>query len=199
MLSDNKQRNKTVKNESEVITPEIILQLRNGNQEAFKTIYLHYYNSVKNFLYSLLQSKDESEEMTQDVFMMLWEKRETIDPSKNIKSLVYTIARNAAMNFFDHQKVIDRFSRTVLPDELDNNTSEEILIAQETELIIKLVIANMPEKRRTVFEMSYYKNMDNETIASTMGISKFNVANHLAHARRDIKKAISLFLLFMVY
>jgi len=205
MLFENKQRNKSSgslksKNsmrEVEVITPEITFELKCGNEEAFKTVYVHYYNSIQKFLFSLLRSKEESEEITQDVFMTLWEKREQIDPASNIKSFIYTIARNAAMNFFDRQKVIERFSRTVIINESDDITSEDIFIAQETELLIKLIVTNMPKTRRVVFEMSQYQNMDHEAIATTLGISKLNVANHLAHARKEIKGIIALFLLFM--
>lgn len=184
--------------EAKVVTEELISRLRSGSQEAFKTVYIHYYGSLERFLFSLLRSKEESEEMAQDVFMTIWEKREQLDPSKNIKSFIYTIARNSVMNLFDHRKVLDRYARTANVPVNDDITSEDILIAQETELLIELAVARMPRMRRRIFELNRYEDMDNASIADRLGISKANVANHLALARKDIKEILALFLLFIL-
>lgn len=184
--------------EDSVITPNLIEQLRSGSQQAFKTIYIHYYGSLEKFLFALLRSKQEAEEMAQDVFMKVWEKRESLDPSQNIKSFIYTVARNAALNLFDHRKVVDRHSRTAEFSLNEETTSEDILIARETELLIKIVVGRMPKIRRMIFELHHYDNMDNSAIAERLGISKTNVANHIALARKDIKKVIYLFFVFIL-
>lgn len=180
------------------MTPELICKLRDGSQEAFKTIYLHYYGSVENFLFSLLRSREEAEETAQDVFMTLWEKRERLDPSHNIRSFIYTTARNAALNLFDRRKVMDRFSKMAPVPINDETTSEDMLIARETELLIRLVVARMPKTRRRIFELNHYENMDNTEIAEKLGISKANVANHLALARKDIREVIRMLILLLL-
>ncbi len=186
------------KEEGRIMTPDLICRLRDGSQDAFKTIYLHYYGSISKFLFSLLRSKEEAEEIAQDVFMTLWEKRERLDPSHSIRSYIYTIARNAALNLFDRRKVLDRFSQMGHVPAYDDITSEDILIARETELLVKLVVQRMPKMRRQIFELNRYEDMDNTAIAEKLGISKANVANHLALARKDIRDVIITFLLFMM-
>lgn len=180
------------------MTPDLISQLRSGSQEAFRIVYMHYYGPLEKFLFSLLRSREESREMAQDVFMTVWEKRAQLNPSHNIKSFIYTVARNAAMNLFDHRKVLDKFSRTANVPLNDEVTSEDILIARETELLIKIVIDRMPKMRRRIFELHHYDNLDHNAIAEKLSISRTNVANHLLLARRDIKEVVYLFALFLL-
>lgn len=77
--------------ESEVVTPELLGSLRDGSHEVFQTVYVHYRGPIENFLYRLLRSREEAEEIVQNVFMVLWERRAELDPAKNIKTLLYTI------------------------------------------------------------------------------------------------------------
>lgn len=180
--------------ESRIITPELLGLLRKGDHAAFKTVYIHYYAPIESFLFRLLRSHDEAEEICQNVFLVLWERRAELDPSRNIKTLLYTIAKNAVMNLFKHQKVLQKYHQQHTHDDLDSLTGEDILIAQEKELLAEITVRNMPPMRRRIFEMSRYENMSNDAIAQELGMSKENVANHLSQARKDIKKVLSILL-----
>ena len=183
--------------EEKTITPELLAALRDGGHEAFKIVYIHYSGSLRRFLAVLTRSEDEAEEITQDVFVRLWEKRSGIDPGKNIRTYLYTMAKNQLMNRFEHGKVKQRFEKLHTGGEEMNPASDEILIAQETEILIELAVSRMPKQRRKVFELSRLEGMSNEMIAKELNLSKETVAAHLSYARKDIKEVIALLLLFL--
>lgn len=181
--------------EEKTITPQLLEALRHGDHEAYKKVYIHYYGSICAFLQRLLRSQEEAEEIAQNIFLTVWERRADLDPAKNIGTFLYTIARNAVMNFFKHQKVIHRYHQ-LQPSGFESTvTAEDILIAQEKELLVSLAVQRMPTMRRRVFEMSRYEDMDNESIARELNISKENVANHLSQARKEIKQILLLFII----
>lgn len=169
--SDNKDRESTERTSREngPVTVELLEALRDGDHEAYKTVYLHYRGPIENFLYKLLRSREEAEEIAQHVFMTLWERRAELDPSKNIRTLLYTIARNAVVNLFKRQRVFEKYQKMQDPGEQDLLTGEDLLIAQEKELLIELAVKNMPPMRRKIFEMSRQQNLSHEEIAQHLG------------------------------
>jgi len=188
----------TVSIEKKMITSALIKALRLRDHRAFETVYLHYRRPLEQFLFSLLRDRGEAEEIAQEVFVKIWEKREGLDPSKNFKTYIYTIARNAVMNLFGHQMVKSKYHNQAIFYEESRDTQEELLIAKETELIIELAVSRMSQMRRAVYELKHYEYLSNGEIAEKLGITKANVANHLSHARKEIKKVIYAFILLFI-
>ena len=172
--------------------------LREGDHDAFREVYLHYATPIRDFLALLTRSTDQAEEITQEVFVQVWEKRERINPSRSIKGYLYTIARNSALNLFEQQKVRSRYAASPLSRPEDYYASDEILIADETRLLIEIAVSRMPEQRRRVFELSRHEELKSTEIAERLGISRHTVDNHLAAAKKDIRELLSLFLLLFV-
>jgi len=76
-------------------------------------------------------------------------------------------------------------------------TAEDILIAQERELLIELTVKNMSSMRRKIFEMSRQQNLSHEEIAQHLEISKHNVANHLSQALKKIRHVLKAIIVFI--
>lgn len=172
--------------------------LRMGDHEAYKKVYLHYIDPVVEFLKMLTKSDGDAEEIAQEVFVSLWEKRSKIDPKKNIRGYIYTYARNAVLNYFKHKKVEDKYLHFTENEARSYESSDDLMVARETELLIRIAIDRMPSRRKEIFEMSRFEGLSNEEIAERLDISKNTVENHLTHANRDIRKLLHLFLLFFV-
>lgn len=176
--------------EGDAITAKLLGALRDGDHEAYNVVYRHYRDLIVNFLFKLLRSREDAEEIAQNVFMALWERRAELDPQKNIRTLLYTIARNAVMNQFKRQKVFEKYLKLSDADDTENLTAEDILIARERELLIEFTVGKMPSKRRKIYEMSRRENLSNEDIAQRLDTSRQNVANHLSQALRQIRHAL---------
>ena len=166
--------------------------LRQGDHQAYKTVYLYYRGPIQRFLFGLLRSREEAEEISQHVFLVLWEKRADLDASKNIRTLLYAIARNAVMNLYKRLSVIDRYQKKQDMDERDHQTAEDILIAREDELLMDSAVKRLAPMQRKVFEMVRRDNLSHDQIAEQLNISKQNVANHLSQALKKMKQVFCL-------
>lgn len=108
---------------------------------------------------------------------------------------MHTIARNTAINFLKHKFAYDNYVNSIDINSL-SPTSEEELIAKELGLLIDSVVENMPEQRQNIYILSKKKGLSNEEIAQRLNTTKRNVESQLSLALKEIRKAISLFLLF---
>lgn len=181
------------------LSDQTLVALRQGDHQAYRAIYYTYKGSIEFFLLKLLRSEDYAAELTQNIFVNLWEKRETIDSRKSIKSFLFAVAKNSALNYFRHLKVKDRYIRHEMHNEgLDYNSDDE-MIARETAYIIEIAISRMPPKRRQVFKMSRYENMSNEEIAEKLNMKKLTVASHIAQAVKEIRELLALFYILFLF
>jgi RNA polymerase sigma-70 factor (ECF subfamily) len=174
------------------ITPAILKSLKAGNHDAFKEVYLHYADPVFHFLKLLTRSEEDAKEITQEVFIQLWEKRDRVDPEKSIKGYLYTVARNAALNFFEHKKVYTKYVTFVhCLQEERAASSEEIIMARETATLIDAAVSRMPTQRQKVFLLSREEGLSMDEIARQLHISKNTVESHLSTAKREIREILT--------
>ena len=109
---------------------------------------------------------------------------------------MHTIARNAAINFLKHKYVSDAYLNNL--DTEYSSTSEEDLIAKELEMLIDKLVGGMPEQRRMIYTLSRNEGLSNAEIAERLNTTKRNVESQLSLALKEIRKAISCFLVSLL-
>lgn len=168
--------------------------IRNGDESAFTLYYHSFVDSLVAFLIKLLGNEEEAKEIVQEVFIKLWEKRETIDPEKKLDSFIYTTAKNMAFNTIRkrqiHSKYVDEQSFIGADP---GRGADDNIISKETELLFNLVMNSMPSQRRKVFTLSRNEGLTYEQIAQEMGISLDTVKSHMKLALRDIRDAVLVY------
>ena len=177
---------------------ELLEDLRDGSQEAFKQIYTMYYNGINEFLYHLTRSRADAEDLTQNIFVSIWERREGLDPAKSMRGYLYRSAKYTAMEYFRKLKIQSNYLDAPSSVSEEEFSSEEAFIAHETAILIDLALARMPKMRRKVFEMSKYEGFSNEQISKKLKIPANLVANHLYYAKKDLRELLALFLILFV-
>lgn len=175
-----------------------IKALASGNQEVYKTLFMEYFPKVKYFVAHLVKSDALAEDLAQDIFIKIWIHRENLSDVQSFKAYVYRMAKNTVLNLFKHNMVESKYKEHVYQQEQHQFSIEEELYAKEIELLVELTVSNMPDKRRTVYEMSRVEGLKNEEIADQLNLSKKTVENHLNSALKEIRKTISLFTSFFV-
>jgi len=86
---------------------ELIERIRRGDLVSFKAVFERYYGGVHAFTRGVVDNGFHAEEITQNVFIRLWLKREALDPSRNFKAFLYTLARHEIADYFRS----DRYDR----------------------------------------------------------------------------------------
>lgn len=170
-----------------------------GDGKAFESLFLHYFPRVKGFISGILQNEEEAEDISQDIFVSLWQNREKLTEIENLNAYLYRIAKNTVLRhierfllFRDYQQLQTNnasFSST------DNDSIEEELYAKELEYLIAVAVEKMPPQRKLIYRMSRIEGISNDEIAKRLSISKRTVENHLTQALADIRKIIVSFII----
>lgn len=170
----------------------LILNLKNGQEQAFKLLYKTY--SAKIFYFSLkyLHSKEESEGIVQEVFTRIWEKKSQLDPHKPFGALLFTITKNLIFN--KHRKKLNErayveYLKEYL-DEIYDKTENEILI-NDLKNIIDKYIAKLPPKRREIYLLSREEGLSYREIAEKMEISEKTVEAQMSHALKFLRNILN--------
>ncbi len=176
---------------------ETLEALRHGSHKAFESVFIAYYDRVRIFIFGYIKSESDAEELAEDLFVNLWEKRTSIDTSKSFNAYIHTIARNLALNFLKRKYLHSAYVAEISTLE-HSSTSEEDLIAKELGILIDDIVENMPEQRKQIYILSKNKGLSNSEIANQLNTTKRNVESQLSLALKEIRKAISTFFLILL-
>ncbi|MCO6358333.1 RNA polymerase sigma factor [Roseivirga pacifica] len=135
----------------------------------FRNIFDQYYNPIKNFLYFKCGDIALSEDLSQDVFVKLWEKRDEVNLD-TVKSYVYTIANNMLLNKIRHDKVVLNFVEKHKTRQ-EEKSPQFALEEKEFRTRLENIISAMPEKQRTVFLMNRIDELTYKEIAERLDLS----------------------------
>lgn len=184
-----------------MVDKEIIISLKNGDHEAFTTIYNTYWSKVYNFsrLYSI--SGDDAKEAVQNIFVNLWEIRASLDESQNLEGLLFIMTRNFIFNQSKKYLNEEFYKTTVLQaynEEYIQNYCdiEDQLIAKQLSQYIDQLIASLPERQKLAFTLSRKQHFSNKEIALRMDVSEKAVEKLIAKALKYLKQNYTLLLIF---
>ena len=156
----------------------------------FLEIYRAFYGKVFTFVLSLVRSKANAQDITQNIFMKLWKNRKKLEHIKSMDDYLFILSKNACMDFFrkaSRKKEIsaDVFDEFLLSRIVSSPEKRIDAISDIEEL--RHVIDSLPSKRRDIFIMSRFDGLSNDEIASILGVSKKTVENQISLATKKIK------------
>ena len=179
------------------LSPGFLEAIKLGDENAYRQFYIHYWDALCHFLTSLIGIEEDAKEITQDILLQIWENRQQIEPGKNFKAYIYSIARKQAMQYFRHKKVAEKYI-TLKQQELNEEdvSSDEIIMEKELNILMDITIEKMPKLRKKVLLLQKDENMSIEDIAQALQISKDSVSSHLYKARKELKEVLLFFSTF---
>ncbi len=166
----------------------------NQFEALFKTHFAH----LTNLSNQLVKDQNTAKDITQKVFIHLWENRDQMDPSKNIVSYLFTSVKNRSLNYIrDNKKFRSKVLDLDCGDfELEVQTPEED--AGDLKLKIDCALADLPEKCRMVFKMSRFEGMKYREIAEELGIAQKTVEAHMSKAIKTLKSVLKDHLMLLI-
>lgn len=148
----------------------ILNELQMGNERAFNFIFIEYYKPLSQFSYSFIKDQDKAESLVQEVFIKIWEKRESLAHIDNLLSYMMVMVRNLSHDYLRKEKVNLKFYQKIRREESINTTEEELSKNEFEENLVKSVL-KLPERCRIAFELSRFDSLTNKEIAENMQIS----------------------------
>lgn len=157
------------------------------NQATFEQLFKTHFVHLCNFAYQYINDTEAAKDITQKVFIRLWENRENIDPKKSIQSYLFTSVRNRSLNYIRDQKKYRSYVLDVEFGAVDIALEEDEFALEDLKSKVAAALAELPEKCRIVFEMSRFQNMKYKEIAEDLDISVKTVEAHMSRALKGLK------------
>ncbi len=174
---------------------ELLLLLREGDVQAFKELYDTHWDKLFAIAIQKL-TKDDACDVLQDLFLEIWKKRSGIYISSSLEAYLFVALQNRIFNFYkkrlaEKQKHLTIAAKTNLVADPD---PEVILQAKEVHGMVQDEIQAMPDKMRNVFELSRYKSLSSQAIASHLSISDQTVRNQISAALKRLRHRLQMHL-----
>jgi RNA polymerase sigma-70 factor (family 1) len=157
-----------------------------GDIAAFDEIYRRYFHPVYNNAFKITRDAAIAEDILQEVFITLWEKRTTVDPEKSLAGWLFVVAYHRSINVLRRRlKESVLYQRLPLPDE--SSVEEEIKFGVQWS-ILENALERLSPQRRRVFELCKLQGKTYEEAAMELHISKYTVKEYLSAALVTIKE-----------
>lgn len=155
-------------------------------EDFFSECYLQYRNVLRRYISSRIFHSFEAEDITQDVFIRLWEYRTFVN-RETIRPLLFTMAQNLIIDKIRrHYKKEDFVSYIYNVQEVNRNAVEEDVFAHELETLHCQVVGTLPVKRRQIYKLSFH-GMASPAIADKLSLSVRTVEGQLLMARKTVR------------
>ena len=163
--------------------------LKEGDEKAFVALYNKYHRKIYYSALKISQSEVVAQDITQDVFMKVWETRAMLDPCKNFEAYITVSCRNAIFNVYKKaaneeaiKKELQQFA------EVSESYGEDEDFYETYKNLLDKAIAELPPQRRTVFEWCKLKEKTYDEVAHKMNISRSTVQDHVVKANKFIRE-----------
>jgi RNA polymerase sigma-70 factor (ECF subfamily) len=182
----------------------ILQKMIEGDEHAFKYFFDTYYDDLCNFANGYLRDEALSEEIIQDIFVYLWEKKDSLLLTGSVKSYLFTASKNKSLNYLRNLKNQNRIIGELAPDtELTAGGADQYLETEELKRIIEEAIDKLPPKCKVIWQLSRNQGMTHNEIATELGITVKTVENQITIAIRKIKEFLlpyydQIFILFLM-
>ncbi len=167
----------------------LLSMLRNNKVAGLKNIYDIYYLDLFRFAFKYTHSREAAEEIIQDVFIQIWEKRQIIEITRSLKSYLFSAVKNQSINYL--RSKYKKYSFTEITDKhilKQTAPADEGLIGSELSVIIEESVESLPPKCKLIYKLSRDSEMSYEEIAIQLGISKRTVQTQIGIALKKIRQ-----------
>jgi RNA polymerase sigma-70 factor (ECF subfamily) len=169
----------------------IIEQIKNKNVKVFESIFKQYFKILTVYAKSYVLDLDTAQDITQEVFIKLYEKKDELIIHTSLKSFLYASVKNRCLDYIkihnirqQHKDIIQKESSILIEEDID--------VIEKTELQEKIykAIKTLPNQNQKIFMLSRFEGKTNQEIADELKISKRTVETHISNALKKIKSLV---------
>ena len=162
--------------------------LKASDHDAYAELFNRMHKPLLRYIFRITQNEAMCLDILQDVFMKLWEKRQSIEVRVSFKAMLYTMSRNQALNTLRGE------NRAVDIDQIEYAEpanvapgAEDNLATKQLDSYFRAWVKELPPRRAEAFILSRYHGLSHLEISGIMGLSKRTIDTHIVHALRFLR------------
>lgn len=159
----------------------LLLNMKAGDGGAFDKLYEKYWRKIYASAYKRLQNMEQAKDITQDIFLQLWLKRE-ITAIENLPAYLYTAVRNKVFNLLEKENRYVPVPELLLNLETAHEQADAIILKKEFAAACNALIATLTKAQQKIFRLHYQQYFSTKEIAESLNISRKTVQNQLGKA-----------------
>ena len=165
--------------------------IKQGDFGANERLFVRYYAIVRTFICGFVKDEEKAKDIAQDVFMKLWQYRDSIDCNYSVKHYLFLLARREVCSYFRTKKEQMYRNADGLDDvQIPDNSLQLGLAGSELQTTIERIVEAMPPQRKAVFVLSRSEGLSNKEIAQRLNLSVRTVDKHIELALRSIRQGL---------
>lgn len=172
-----------------------------ANREiVFERAFKEHFKALHAYAFTIIRDEENAEEIVQNVFFKLWEKKDQIDEITSLRAYLYRATYNDSLNFLKHNKVRAAYETYAKATGSDRNDAVDTLSTKELQAKIDKALNELPEQCRTIFQMSRFEELKYREIAEQLNLSVKTVENQMGKALKVLREKLAdcLPLLFII-
>jgi RNA polymerase sigma-70 factor (ECF subfamily) len=174
----------------------LLEKVKKGDTNAFSLIFTAYYRDLSIFACHFTNSTDIAEEIVQDIFVLFWGNRTSLQITTSLKSYLLKTVQNRCFDWKRHQKVRDNYSEKILANSaVSENDTENYILYSELENRIEQALGELPNEYAVAFRMNRYEGLTYPEIAEKAGVSVRTIEVRMGKALQILREKLKEFLI----
>lgn len=166
--------------------------LKTGDRHAFDELFRIYGKYIYHFAFGYLKSKEDAEEIVQNLFLKIWNNRHSLNPERSFQSYLFTIASHDISAAFKKKQRSHYYLHDITSNVSDfNDDTEQQTNYQSLLQLVEQIISALPDRQREILLMRKMNGMAVSEIARQLGISIKTAEHHITEALKTIKKRLT--------
>lgn len=158
---------------------------------AFERAFKEHFKALHAYAFTIIKDEENAEEIVQNVFFKLWEKKEQMEAITSLKAYLYKATYNDSLNFLKHTKVRAAYETYVKSSNSEGSNAIDTLSTKELQAKIDKALNELPEQCRTIFQMSRFEELKYREIADQLGLSVKTVENQMGKALKVLREKLA--------
>jgi len=179
----------------------LVRKAQSGNRVAMEGIYELYAPRIYNFLFRMLGSREEAEDVTQQTFVIILKQLDTLRDARQLESWIYRIARNEVYQKFRRRQIVredgdhpqENGAPAIIEQRLHANP-EQLLLSMELREVLQSTLLDLPLKLREAFVLGVIQGMSYKDVSRISGRTVLSVKTDIYRARLSLRKEVARYL-----
>lgn len=175
-------------------TATILKQLRDNDKTALQALFSKHYPQMCRTIYRFVSDKDQAEDLAQEVFIRIWQKREELAINTSFGAYLHKMAINEALSFIRkvkrRQEKMDQLTENPIPSAYEASDGEDLLIHKELKDHVTEAINALPPRCKTIFQLSRFEQLSYREISERLDISIKTVEHQMGKALKLLRVSL---------